>query len=103
MEIVGKILFATGLRQDVFIQDEMSVEKLAADTSKCGDCPKKCSDYCPVDIDLPGELNGPIPQKCVTCMYCYLVCPNGAISFTGKAGFLDEQTRQYGDIVRKMV
>lgn len=103
MEIVGKILFATGLRQDVFIQDEMSVDALRADTSKCGDCPKKCADYCPVDIDLPGVLNGPIPKDCVTCMYCYLVCPNGAISFTGKAGFLDEQTRQYGDIVRKMV
>ena len=103
MEIVGKLLFATGLRQDVFIQDEMSVEKLHADTSKCGSCPQKCADYCPVDLDLPGALKGPIHEKCVSCMYCYLVCPNGAISFTGKAGFLDEQLRQYGNIVRKMV
>lgn len=102
-QIVGKLLFATGLRQDVFIQDEMSVEALRADTSKCGDCPKKCADYCPTLLDLPADLKGPIHEKCVSCMYCHLVCPNGAISFTGKAGFLDEQLRQYGDITRKMV
>ncbi|MBI4666713.1 MAG: DUF362 domain-containing protein [Nitrospinae bacterium] len=100
--IVGKLLFLTGLRQDVFIDDELELEKLAADTSKCGDCPKKCADYCPVDLDLPAALNAEAATKCINCMYCYCVCPNGAIEFSGKAGFLDEQMRQYGQIIRRI-
>ncbi|MBI5815254.1 MAG: DUF362 domain-containing protein [Nitrospinae bacterium] len=101
-DIVGKLLFATGLRQDVFIADEMEVDTLTANPAKCGDCPQKCAAFCPTGLDIPRTLAGPPPAGCVECMYCYCICPKGAISFGGKMGFLAEQMRQYGDLIRRI-
>jgi len=95
----GKVLYATGLRQDVFIDDEMDFKGLVLDRQRCKGH-KKCSEYCPVGIKLPDDLERP-GNGCIECLYCYMVCPEEAIVFKGKLGFVDEQIRQYDKIVRK--
>lgn len=99
-EIAGKILYATGLRQDVFIKDEMNCEGLRHDADLCKKC-GKCAEYCPTGVALPEGLNTGA-AGCVQCLYCLMVCPNGAIKFEGEMGFAAEQMRQYGNIVRKI-
>ncbi len=98
-KVAGKILYKTGLRQDVFIDDEMQCECLSLNAEKCTEC-GKCAEYCPVDIELPGELTG--SNKCIFCLYCFCVCPEYAIEYTGKLGFLEEQLKQYDEIVRNI-
>ncbi len=103
-EIFGKILFATGLRQDVFIKDEMSCGGLSINQAKCTKC-GKCNDYCPLDIKLPESFSkegASKPLGCIECLYCYCICTERAIDFHGELGFMAEQIRQYDDIIRKL-
>lgn len=95
----GKILYATGLRQDVFRDDEMVFKGLGLDENLCDRC-GKCADYCPVGIKLPDSLMGD-NAECIGCLYCYCVCPKIAIKFIGTMGFMDEQMKQYDNIIRK--
>lgn len=99
-KIAGKILYATGLRQDVFIDEDMRCEGLSIDWDRCTHC-DKCSDYCPVAIKLPDDIDRK-DNGCIYCLYCFMVCPERAIIFKGNLGFISEQLRQYDEIVRKI-
>lgn len=99
-KIGGAILYKTGLRQDVFIEEEMCCEGLSIDQEKCTRC-GKCSAYCPVSINLPDDISKE-GNGCIHCLYCYMICPEKAIIYKGKLGFVSEQLRQYDEIVRKI-
>ena len=96
----GKLLYATGLRQDVFIEDEMEVISLSVNKEKCSRC-KKCADYCPMGFELPEALTAK-QFKCINCLYCFCICPEHAIEFQGKLGFMEEQLNQYDEIIRRI-
>lgn len=98
--LAGKILYATGLRQDVFIEDEMEIESITVDLESCDQC-GKCAEYCPLEMKLPEEIAN-VKQGCLMCLYCYMVCPTHSIKVKGKFGFLAEQLRQYDEIVREI-
>ena len=55
-KLVGHLLFLTDLRQDVFIDEEMEIEKILLDKDKCSQC-GKCKEYCPVSFNLPQALD----------------------------------------------
>jgi len=96
----GKLLFLTGLRQDVFLNEEMNCEGLHYDKAACRQC-GICRDVCPLDSELPEHLDE-LYEKCIHCLYCYSACPQQAIQFKGKLGFFSEQLKQYNDIIRKL-
>ena len=100
-KLFGHLLFLSGLRQDNFIDEEMILEGLTFDRTKCNDGCTRCADYCPVGLELPGELEK-TGNNCIGCLYCFLVCPDRAIGFSGKLGFMAEQLRQYDDITREV-
>lgn len=100
-ELVGKLLFLSGLRQDNFIKDEMEYEGLVVNKKLCKQGCTKCHDYCPVGLKLPEQITEE-NSACIECMYCFLVCPTGAIEFRGKLGFMAEQLRQYDKITREV-
>ncbi len=99
LEIVGRLLKLIGLRQDVFVMEDTEIDNIyVVDNKKCNDCTKICSDYCPMGL-MPVQV-GNVERGCIHCLYCYLVCPQEAIKFEGKLGFLSEQIRQYDKFVR---
>jgi uncharacterized protein (DUF362 family)/ferredoxin len=95
----GNLLFLTGLRQDVFLKNEMHVERMALDENRCDRC-GVCREVCPVGRSFPDDFKTLGP--CLKCLYCFSACPKHAISFTGEAGFFAEQERQYDDKIRAM-
>ncbi len=99
-ELVGKLLFITDLRQDVFLDTEMECTALTLAEEQCDQC-GKCRDYCPIDLPLPDILQEQELQSCIQCLYCFCVCPREAIHFHGTLGFMDEQMKQYDEIIRK--
>ncbi|UCG81904.1 MAG: 4Fe-4S binding protein, partial [Desulfobacterales bacterium] len=42
-------------------------------------------------------------SKCVRCLYCYMVCPHGAIKLEGTFGFLQAQMDKYDPHIRRIV
>jgi len=98
--IGGKILYATGLRQDVFTTNEVRCDSLSVDRSVCKRC-GRCRDYCPLGKELPDAVGGG-EKVCLHCLYCFMVCPERAIRFEGELGFVQEQLRQYDEQVRKI-
>jgi uncharacterized protein (DUF362 family)/ferredoxin len=96
----GKLLFLTGLRQDVFLKDEMEFRGLSLDNKKCDSC-GICSDACPLGLNLPEDLEK-VDEVCIHCLYCYSTCPKHAITFNGEFGFFEEQLKQYDHMIRKL-
>ncbi len=101
-ELVGKLLFVTGLRQDNFIKEEMAFKGLILNKELCKDGCTKCSDYCPIGLKLPEQI-AEENNMCIECLYCFLVCPTYAIEFKGTLGFVAEQLKQYNEITREVV
>jgi len=99
-DLAGRLLFLTGLRQDVFRREETRCDGLRHNASRCRRC-GRCARYCPLARALPDAL-GKDGEPCLECLYCYAVCPARAIEFAGEPGFFEEQLRQYDDIVRSM-
>ena len=96
----GQFLYLTGLRQDKFLSEEMHFSGLKVDETLCDEC-NLCRDYCPLGQELPKGF-APLNEDCIGCLYCYMVCPQEAIKFEGNLGFLEEQMRQYGHVIRKL-
>lgn len=99
-KIGGSLLFLTGLRQDVFIEEEMECNSLSVDRQLCNSC-GRCADYCPIGLKLPEAL-AEANKKCLYCLYCFCVCPTSAIKFNGRLGFTAEQLKQYNDVIKRI-
>ncbi|MDD4979708.1 MAG: DUF362 domain-containing protein [Candidatus Omnitrophica bacterium] len=99
-KLVGKLLNISGLRQDVFARAESNFHKIDIDYTRCDNC-KKCADYCPMGLALPQQLNS-ADNRCIGCLYCFLVCPQKAIKIEGQIGFLSQQLKQYDKITRSI-
>ena len=96
----GKLLLLSGLRQDIFLEDEIHCEALSFETGDCEGC-SICRDVCPLGWNLPDELNTN-EESCLQCLYCYSVCPERRIKFKGNLGFYKEQLRQYDTVIRNL-
>ncbi len=96
----GHLLFWSGLRQDRFIQEEMNPGRLIVDKDRCRPGCTRCSDYCPMGLDLQRREAG--DPDCIGCLYCFLVCPQQAIGVDGQLGFMEEQLKQYDRITRRV-
>lgn len=99
--LVGALLFKTGLRQDVFLEEDMACESLSVDAARCTEC-GRCARYCPTGLELPAALAAGVDDRCIQCLYCLAVCPERAIVFRGSQGFYAEQVRQYDETIRGM-
>lgn len=99
-EWFGKLLFSTGLRQDVFLREELKCDELAVRQEACDGC-GLCTDLCPIGLDLPEALTDR-NNGCLECLYCYSVCGKKAIQFHGRLGFYSEQIRQYDPLIRSL-
>lgn len=96
----GHLLFLTGLRQDVFVMEDMVCEGLSHDKEACSGC-RRCGMVCPLGNAWPDDA-GSEQRDCINCLYCYSVCPRRAIKFQGKHGFFAEQMKQYDEMIKQI-
>ncbi|MBL7151979.1 MAG: DUF362 domain-containing protein [Candidatus Omnitrophica bacterium] len=92
-KLAGKLLNISGLRQDVFIKEDAGDNRISLIEQECDNC-MKCADYCPMALSLPQQLKER-DDRCIGCLYCFLVCPQKAIKVEGKLGYLSEQIKRY--------
>jgi uncharacterized protein (DUF362 family)/ferredoxin len=96
--LANRIMFKVGLTQEIFLKDDMEENSLFLNKTKCKGT-GRCSDFCPVGLELPEQLDHP---DCIKCFYCFSICKNRAIQVKGTLGFFEEQLRQYDDVIRKL-
>lgn len=100
LDLVSKFLYLIKARQDLFIKQDSLISEILFDESKCVDC-HLCLDYCPMNFDSCDEIGK--NKSCLFCLYCFFVCPKGAISLEGPTGYLKYQITNYADLIRDQV
>jgi len=101
-QFVGDMLVKLGIRQELFIEEEMCIERISLDRDGCLPECTKCKDYCPLGLDVPAVLSDGDASACVKCLFCYMVCPRKAIHLEGTFGFLKAQIDKYDPLIRRM-
>ncbi len=62
----------------------------------------ECKDYCPLGLDVTKVLDKQDYSSCIKCLYCYMVCPSGALELEGSFGFLKAQINKYDPLIREV-
>lgn len=102
-KLIGNLFLLLGIRQEHFIEEEMDIKQIVMHRTQCpADC-SMCKDYCPLGLDVPEVLTDGADSRCVQCLYCYMVCPHGAIKLEGTFGFLQAQMDKYDPLIRRIV
>ena len=97
--LISGPLYSMGIRQDMFIQRDAKINRIYLNEKACNKC-GICIEYCPLDINVLLKFD---TTQCVRCLYCYFVCPTGAIQIVGEIGHLSYQIQKYRQIIRKEV
>ncbi len=98
----GRLLYLTQLRQDVFLSEEPQCLPLTLDEARCDRC-GLCADFCPLGLDPAAAMTGGRCLECLSCYYCFMVCPHEAIRQQGELGFLAENVRRYARYTRRFI
>jgi len=101
-KMVGNLFMKVGIRQENFIDEDMEIKGIAFHKDKCQLNCRKCKDYCPLGLDVTDVLSKQDYSSCIKCLYCYMVCPSGALELEGSFGFLKAQIEKYDPLIRKV-
>jgi uncharacterized protein (DUF362 family)/ferredoxin len=91
---VTALAYRLGVIQDVYSRQDDSLTALHRDDRRCGDC-VKCVDFCPTSLPLAEIGHTVDPSRCITCLYCWWVCPKDALRLEGELGPLARQAERY--------
>lgn len=96
------ILVGLGLRQDVYEAADCQIEELKLSRiEECEAC-RRCVAYCPMSLDLLGDPSLLGGVECIECLYCYLVCPHGAITVKGRLAYLEPHLARYKALIEAL-
>lgn len=91
---VAQMAYRLKIIQDVYRKEDDAVTGFVRDPSRCGAC-RRCEEFCPDGLPLDAIGTTEQGQSCLSCLYCYWACPEGAISLQGDLGFLGPQIEKY--------
>ncbi len=95
---VAEFAYRAKIIQDVYRLDDDTLKVTGRDRGKCGTC-ARCVDFCPTGLSLDEIGVKTEAPDCVQCLYCWWVCPEGAIELSGEANAMQRQVDRYkGDI-----
>ena len=100
-DIVIKILLSLNIRQDLFIKEEATINKIYMEEERCDNC-GKCLDFCPLGLTVTSPQFNFGKSECIKCLYCFFVCPRDAIKVEGDLGYLNEHLTRYGNYMNKL-
>ncbi len=91
---VTELAYKAKIVQDVYVLDDDTVTSISRDSSRCGEC-RKCESFCPTHLDLADIGVKTDPPDCIGCLYCWWVCPEGAITLEGDLNAMERQVKRY--------
>lgn len=91
---VAELAYRAKIIQDVYSLADDTLRLVGRDSEKCGTC-ARCVDFCPTGLqleDIGVKTNAP---DCVQCLYCWWVCPTGALTLQGESNAMQRQVDRY--------
>jgi len=96
---VIRAAYRLGVVQDVYSLEDDGVAGVRRKPGDCGDC-HICEDFCPTWLTRDEIGVKTDAEDCVSCLYCWWVCPDDVIQLDGELGHLSRQVDRYRDAVR---
>lgn len=97
---VAEFAYKAKIIQDVYSLEDDSLRVASRTESKCGTC-ARCVDFCPTGLPLSEIGVKTESPDCIQCLYCWWVCPQGAIELEGLPNAMARQVARYkGEIER---
>lgn len=91
---VTELAYKARIVQDVYSLEDDTVQSISRTPEKCGEC-RKCEDFCPTHLPLEDIGRKTDPPDCITCLYCWWVCPEDAIQLQGELKSMERQVHRY--------
>jgi uncharacterized protein (DUF362 family)/NAD-dependent dihydropyrimidine dehydrogenase PreA subunit len=84
--------------QDVYFLEDDTIRGFSKTPETCGDC-RRCEDFCPTHLSAEEIGVKTDPEDCIQCLYCWWVCPKGALTLDGELNHLGRQVDRYKSVV----
>ena len=98
---VAQTAYDLKIIQDVYSLEDDGVTGLTRDGELCGEC-RKCEGFCPTHLPLEDIGHKTDAPDCIQCLYCWWVCPEGALTLIGPLGHLERQVERYKPAVEQL-
>lgn len=91
---VARLAYRMRIIQDVYDLRDDTLRVMGRDAGACTRC-GRCVDFCPAALSFEQIGSLPEPEACLQCLYCWFVCPTGAIRVEGEPRHLERQIARY--------
>jgi uncharacterized protein (DUF362 family)/ferredoxin len=99
---ITELAYKAKIVQDVYFPEDDTVTAVQRpDNAECGTC-RRCEDFCPTHLKVEEIGVKTEPPDCITCLYCWWVCPNGTITLKGDTNFLKRQIDRYKEQIEQL-
>lgn len=98
---VAELAYKAKIIQDVYSLEDDTLRLVGRDLSKCGSC-ARCVDFCPTGLGFDEIGVKTSAPECVQCLYCWWVCPEGALELSGDANAMQRQVDRYKPEVERL-
>jgi uncharacterized protein (DUF362 family)/ferredoxin len=98
---VTEMAYKLKIIQDVYVRADDTLHVVGRAAERCGEC-HRCADFCPTGLsvdEIGVKLAAP---ECVQCLYCWWVCPKGALEIAGDANAMARQITRYKAEIERM-
>ena len=98
---VTELAYKLKIVQDVYFLEDDTLRLTGRKTESCGEC-RRCEDFCPTGLGVDEiGVKTDLPE-CVQCLYCWWVCPQGALELSGEPQFMKRQIDRYKEEIERL-
>ncbi len=100
---VIRLLHRLRVVQDIYEAQDAQIQRLWLNDSGQDADLSRISAYCPVGLDIASFRFDPEEERCIACLYCYWLSPDGLVHLDGDLGYLQTHLDRYRALVRERV
>lgn len=98
---VTELAYKLKIVQDVYFLEDDTLQLTGRVDKGCDTC-RRCEDFCPTGLkveEIGVKLSTP---DCGQCLYCWWVCPNGALQLSGEPNYMQRQIGRYKEEIERL-
>jgi uncharacterized protein (DUF362 family) len=100
---VKRLLHRLRIVQDIYEIRDAQIEQMSLNGDGRQADLSRISAYCPVELDVASFRFDPEERRCIGCLYCYWLSPDGLVRIDGDLGYLRTHLDRYQTLVRERV